>query len=338
MSPPKKIRFALVGAGGIAKAYADAFREHPDCELVAVADIRLHAAQEIASSLPFCRAFDRVPALLDGPDFDAAVVATPPNSHEEICTRLLDMGKHVLCEKPFTITNNSARRMVTAAETAGKVITMASKFRYTKDVIVARDMLTAGLIGDLVLFENVFTARVDMSQRWNSDPTIAGGGVLMDNGAHSLDISRYFLGPVDEMQVIEGRRLQPLPVEDTVHIFLRAGAGQMGSIDLSWSVQKDRESFIDLYGERGTIKVGWKGSWYKNVLSKEWIKYGEGYDKVVAFVENLGNFARHLRDGESLRITADDAMANVAAINAGYKSLRKQQWAPTLTDSVFLKS
>ena len=338
MSPPKKIRFALVGAGGIAKAYADAFREHADCELVAVADVRLLAAQEIASSLPFCRAFDRVPALLDGPDFDAAVVATPPNSHEEICTRLLDMGKHVLCEKPFTITNNSARRMVTAAETAGKVITMASKFRYTKDVIVAREMLSAGLIGDLVLFENVFTARVDMSQRWNSDPTIAGGGVLMDNGAHSLDISRYFLGPVDEMQVIEGRRLQPLPVEDTVHIFLRAGAGQMGSIDLSWSVQKDRESFIDLYGERGTIKVGWKGSWYKNVASKEWIKFGEGYDKVVAFVENLGNFARHLRDGESLRITADDAMANVAAINAGYKSLRKQQWAPTLTDSVFLKS
>ena len=62
MSPNQKIRFALVGAGGIAKAYADAFREHPDCELVAVVDVRLKAAQEIASTLPFCRAFDRVTA------------------------------------------------------------------------------------------------------------------------------------------------------------------------------------------------------------------------------------------------------------------------------------
>ncbi|MFO0935677.1 MAG: hypothetical protein U0798_04065 [Gemmataceae bacterium] len=112
----------------------------------------------------------------------------------------------------------------------------------------------------------------------------------------------------------------------------------MGSIDLSWSVQKDRDSFIDLYGERGTIKVGWKGSWYKTVGTKDWTPFGSGYDKVASFVENLGNFARHLRDGETLRIKAEDALANVAAINAGYKSLRKQQWAPTLTDTAFIKS
>ncbi|MFO0935675.1 MAG: Gfo/Idh/MocA family oxidoreductase [Gemmataceae bacterium] len=77
---------------------------------------------------------------------------------------MLEHGKHVLCEKPFTITNSSARRMVAAAEKAGRVITMASKFRYTKDVIVAMNSLN-GLIGDLVLFENVFTSRVDMSRR-----------------------------------------------------------------------------------------------------------------------------------------------------------------------------
>jgi predicted dehydrogenase len=335
MTHSPKVRFALVGAGGIAKAYAEAFRDHTDCELVAVADVRLHAADDVAATLPHCRAFDRVASLLEGPDFDAAVVATPPNSHEDLVRQLVAMGKHVLCEKPFTITVGSARRMAAAAAAAGKVVTMASKFRYSKDVIAAKEMLENGLIGDLVLFENVFTARVDMSRRWNSDPAIAGGGVLMDNGAHSLDISRYFLGPVNEMQVIEGRRLQPLPVEDTVHIFLRAGTGQMGSIDLSWSVQKDRESFVDLYGERGTIKVGWKGSWYKTPSSKDWVRYGDGYDKVEAFRENLGNFARHLRDGEKLRITAADAVANVAAIEAGYKSLRKQQWAPT-TDGVLV--
>ena len=61
----------------------------------------------------------------------------------------------------------------------------------------------------------------------------------------------------------------------------------MGSIDLSWSVQKERDSFIDLYGERGTIRVGWKGSWYKTQSSKEWTRYGEGYDKVVAFRDNV---------------------------------------------------
>lgn len=328
-SASSKIRFALIGAGGIARTYADAFRDHPDAELVSVVDVRRTAAEELAAKLPGCRVFERLPELLEGPDFDAAVVATPPNTHETLAIQLVGFGKHVLCEKPFTIANSSARRMAAAAKQAGKVLTMASKFRYTADIIEAKKRLDDGAIGDLVVFENAFTAKVDMSRRWNSDPAISGGGVLMDNGAHSLDIARYFLGPVHEMQAIEGRRLQPLPVEDTVQLFLRAGAGQMGSIDLSWSIHKERESYVDLIGERGTIKVGWKGSWIKTAASPEWVKFGDGYDKVGSFRANIANFARHLAHGEELRITIADAIANVAAINASYKSLRKQQWIPT---------
>jgi predicted dehydrogenase len=334
----QKVRFALIGAGAIAKAYVDAFKQHPDAELVSIADVRLNIAEELAAAIPGCRAFDRVPAMLEGPDFDAAIVATPPSTHEEICTKLLEFGKHVLCEKPFTIACSSAKRMAAAATASNRVLTMASKFRYTEDVIKAKELLSSGLIGDLVLFENSFTSRVDMSRRWNSNPQISGGGVLMDNGAHSLDIARYFLGPIHEMQAIEGRRLQPLPVEDTVHLFLRAGAGQMGSIDLSWSLHKDRDSFLDLFGERGTIKVGWKGSYYKTTGANDWVKFGEGYNKIQSFRSNIENFAQHIRDGVSLRITIEDAVANVAAINASYKSLRKQVWAPTEHELTALSS
>lgn len=332
-----KLRFALIGAGGIARTYVDAFRDHPDAELVAIADVRLPAAEELAAKLPGCRAFGQVISLLEGPDFDAAVIATPPSTHEDLARQLLGFGKHVLCEKPFTIANASAKRMADAAKKAGKVLTMASKFRYTPDVIAAKQMLDAGIIGDLVMFENAFTAKLDMSHRWNADPAISGGGVLMDNGAHSLDIARHFMGPINEMQAIEGRRLQPLPVEDTAHLFLRAGAGQMGSIDLSWSIHKERDSYIDLHGERGTIKIGWKGSWYKTASRPEWVKFGNGYDKIGSFQANLANFARHLMHGEPLRITIDDAVANVAAINASYKSLRKAQWIPTVPKPVAVR-
>ena len=115
-----------------------------------------------------------------------------------------------------------------------------------------------------------------MSSRWNSDPEISGGGVLIDNGTHSLDLMRYFLGPLEEVQVVEGKRVQGLPVEDTVRIFVRSDQGVMGSIDLSWSINKELDSYINIYGSHGTVSVGWKESKYRQSSRPDWIVFGKG--------------------------------------------------------------
>jgi predicted dehydrogenase len=320
-----KIRFALIGAGGIAQTYAQAFRDHPDAALVAVIDVRPEAAQKVAALVPDARAFASLDAARGVVDFDATLVATPPVTHEPVVLKLLALGRHVLCEKPFTTDAESAGRMAAAARKAGRVLTMASKFRYVADVNKARAFIDDGLIGEVVLFENAFTSRVDMTNRWNGDPAVSGGGVLIDNGAHSLDLTRFFLGTLAEVHAVEGRRFQPLPVEDTAQVFVRSVAGVMGTIDLSWSVNKERESYIEVHGLLGTIRVGWKESKYK-LTGKDWVVFGGGYDKVQAFRDNLGNFARHLRDGEPLVITVEDAVANVAAIDAAYRSLERPDW------------
>ncbi len=322
----EKIRFALVGAGGIAQSYGQAFLGHADATLVAVADVRRDAAAKLADLTGAERVHDDPLALLDEPEFDAVILSTPPNTHERLATQFLNAGRHVLCEKPFTIGVDSAHRMVNTARKAGCVLTMASKFRYVPDVIKAKSLIEDGLLGEVVLFENAFTSRVDMRSRWNSDPAISGGGVLIDNGAHSLDLTRYFLGPLADVHAVEGRRFQTIPVEDTVQVFVHTIAGVLGTIDLSWSINKELESYIQIHGLNGTLRLGWKQSMYKLSGGSGWTFFGQGYDKVTAFRDNLGNFARHLQGREPLVIGHDDAVANVAAIDAAYSSLNRSEW------------
>lgn len=322
-----KIRFGMVGAGAIAQAYAQAFRHSQDVELVAVADTRREVADAIASSLS-CTSYASCDEMMDDTRLDAVVVVTPPVSHPDICIALLRRGIPVLCEKPLATDAESARRIVATARQEGVLFTMASKFRYVPDIIQTKSMLASGMFGEVVLFENTFTGRVDMRQRWNSDPLVSGGGVLIDNGTHSVDIVRYLLGPLKELQAVEGMRIQDIPVEDTVRLFARTLSGAMASIDLSWSLHKPQPDFISIYGTSGTVHVGWKESRYKRANDTDWTVFGAGYDKLQAFTAQLDNFAGALRGTEELLITPEDAVASVDVIEAAYEALWRSTWVP----------
>lgn len=325
MSEP--LAFGLVGAGGIAQAYAAALRKTGVARLVAVADTRPEAAASLAESVGG-RAFASHAEMVRVAKPAAVIVCTPPNTHADLTCELLEQGLHVLCEKPFAIDPAGARRMAETARRRGVLLTMGSKFRYVDDVIRAKSIVASGILGEIILFENAFTARVDMTRRWNSDPAISGGGVLVDNGSHSVDLVRYFLGPIEEVQAVEGRRVQRLAVEDTVRVFIRTKGGVMSTIDLSWSLNKELENYLEIYGSNGTIKVGWKQSKYRQSSSSEWSVFGSGYDKVEAFKRQVENFARAIGGSEPLLIQAEDAVASVETVAAAYESMRRNAWTP----------
>ncbi len=100
----------------------------------------------------------------------------------------------------------------------------------------------------------------------------------------------------------------------------------MGNVDLSWSINKELDSYINIYGSNGSISVGWKESKYRQSASREWVVFGKGYNKVQAFRSQIENFARCIRGEEKLLITADDALASVQVIEAAYASLHQQNW------------
>jgi predicted dehydrogenase len=328
----KKLRFGMVGAGAIAHSYLQAFEHCEEAKLVAVADYRIDAAQRIAEQMR-CPSYDRVERMVQDCKLDAAIVCTPPVTHPDICIHLLENKINVLCEKPFSIEEQEAQKMLDAAKRSGVRLTMASKFRYVEDVVRAKSIVASGVLGDLILFENVFASRVDMASRWNSRPEISGGGVIIDNGTHSVDLMRYFLGPLAEVHAFEGRRSQGLLVEETATLFVRSVSGVICSIDLSWSITKQRNSYLDIYGSRGAISIGWKKSSHLDFSHGEWVVFGHGYNKVQAFRSQIENFSRAIRGEESLLITGEDAIASVDIVESAYKALRQNQWIPVSNSS-----
>lgn len=320
-----KLKFALIGTGGIAQTYAQAFQQSKCCELIAVADIREEAAKAFAE--PFgAKSFSDYKALAENSELDAVIISTPPNSHPKIAEYFMRKGIHVLCEKPLCLSVEEAKKMIETAENTGVVFTMATKFRYCEDVVKAKAILASGVLGEIVQFENAFTAKVDMSRRWNSDREIAGGGVLIDNGTHSVDIIRYFLGAIEEVLAIETGGTQNLNVDENVKLLAKTAGNVVASVDLTWGINKELPNFISVYGTNGTLHIGWRESKYKLNSSPDWTVFGKGYDKVQAFRSKIENFAKAVAGKEELLIKPEDALASVEVIEAAYKSLNQKLW------------
>ena len=320
-----KLTFAIIGAGCVAQNYAEAFPKCGLAQVVAVVDNNVQAAQTMATRLN-CSYYPTIDSMYSDISVDAVIICTPPSTHESICLFFLERGIHVCCEKPLTTNSQSARRLISYAKVSGLILTMASKFRHVDDVIKAKKLVADGLIGEVGLYENAFMSEVDMASRWNSNPQISGGGVLIDNGTHSVDIMRFLFGPIASVRVIEGTRLKGLEVEETVHVCARNAEGIVGRIDLSWSVKNNSDSFVRLHGSLGSLEIGWKQSRYRCSLDSEWTVLGTGYNKGQAFLNQIKDFCESILEEKELRVNEQDMLASVDVIEAGYHSLHSGDW------------
>ena len=317
----------MIGAGSRAQAYAPVFAAHESAELVAVADPDLLAAARASEPLG-CRVFDSHASLLRWGDFDAALICAPPVTRAPIALDVARSGKHVLCEPPLSPDVASARRMLRAASRCAVQLTMVSKFRLVGDVVQAQAFIAAGVLGDVLTFENAFAHRVDVAGSWRAAPNAAGGGVIADQGSHALDLLRYVCGPISAIAAYEGARVQKVAVEDTAHVVARTTSGVLGSIDLSWSCDQESDHYLRICGTEGEIAVGWARSRYRRNDGHGWVSFGCGYDAAQALHDQLDNFCRALGGEEQLAVTPDDALAAVEAIAAAHRSLRSDRWVP----------
>jgi predicted dehydrogenase len=323
------MKVAIIGFGHAGRMHLAGMRMAAGIEPVAVCDPA--ADRRLAATEIGLRAYSRLEDLLHEEEIDAVVVCTPPGAHAAAAHACLRRGIHVLCEKPMAVDSSEALSLFEAADRA--VVTVASKFRHVPEIRHVRHLSAAGELGEPIGFSISFRAVIDMSTRWHVQSEHSGGGVIADNGPHAFDIITYLFGEIGAVQATVLPARQQLPVEDEAWLEVETAGGVVGTVDLSWSQAPADDVYMTLQFTRALVVIGWKSSMMKR-CGRGWSNFGGRYDRDKAHCDMHNAFRAALRDGRDLWITPRECVRSVAAVEAGYRSLRsgrRERVAPVRT-------
>src|SRR5580765_723933 len=214
------MRVGIVGCGLIGHKRAKALGEHT---LVATADVDLTKAAQLAALHPDCEPVPDWRSLVARSDIDAVIISTTNNSLALIAEAAVQAGKHVLIEKPAARNAKDLAPVVNRARNGHIVVKVGFNHRFHPAFLKARALVDEGAIGDLLYVRGRYGhgGRLGYDKEWRADPEIAGGGELLDQGVHLIDLTRWFLGDIAEVRGHVETFFWKMPVEDNGFVFLR---------------------------------------------------------------------------------------------------------------------
>ena len=247
------IRIGVIGAGVIGRLRAMTIASSPSTTLAAVCDVVPGLAASAAGSAPAVGDLD---AFFAHP-MDAVVISSPVHLHEEAAVRAFALGLHVLCEKPMSNTAESCRRMTDAAAAARRVLAVGFNLRYYPAIKYARDVVDAGLIGDVdhVRLFGGHDGLANFRADWQYRAPESGAGATMDVGIHLSDLGRHFLGDITEVSGVASGAVWQVPgSEDNALAVFRSPAGIGASYQATWNEWRGYEVAIEVYGRLGMVR------------------------------------------------------------------------------------
>jgi predicted dehydrogenase len=258
------LRVALVGAGMIGQHRARALARVEGARLVAVADRREDAARTLAAEHPGVRVLGDGRAVAADDTIDAVILSTPPVDHGPIGLACLEAGQHLLVEKPLAPDVATAEALVAAAERAGRCLATGFTLRQTPAARLARRLVDEGRIGELdhVRAFHGHRGGGDFGPPWITDAAVTGGGTLMDNGIHMIDLARWFLGDAAESVGYGSEHVWQKPgCEDNGFVLLRNAAGRVATVHSSWTEWRGYGYRVEIYGTHGSVRFGYSPLW-----------------------------------------------------------------------------
>jgi predicted dehydrogenase len=250
----------IVGCGLIGQRRARALA---GTHLVACADVDLHRAEQVAKAGRECLATADWRAAIAHPEVDIVIVATRHDSLAEITSAAIQAGKHVLVEKPAARRAAELKPLVGLSLQHRVLVRVGFNHRYHRAFRQARSLVDAGELGSLMFVRARYGhgGRLGYETEWRARPELSGGGELLDQGVHLIDLSRWFLGNFSEIDGFAHTYYWDMPVEDNGFLLLKTSSRQVAFLHASCSEWKNTFSF-EIYGRKGKLQIEGLGGSY----------------------------------------------------------------------------
>jgi predicted dehydrogenase len=346
------VRIGIIGSGGIARAHVHAYKQIPDVEIRAVADVVPGKAEAFIRDLGLtgAQAFEDHRRLLEL-DLDGVSVCTPNVAHYETTVDALRAGKHVLVEKPMAVTLEQAVEMARTAKRTGRILTIGFQPRYDPNMRLIKRIVQSGQLGKVYYVETGGGRRRGMPGGTFIRRELAGAGAVADIGCYSLDLALDALGYPRPLTVSaytsnyfgtspkyhpEAERFE---VEDFGVALVRLEGGIVLNFKISWAMHMDSLGATMWLGTEAGLKVTpagsgpWSGVWDGGVGSITLYHdlLGSHVDTVIPvrghnvqiFVEKVRDFVQAIREGRPAPIPGEQIVRNQAIIDGILRSAQQ---------------
>ncbi len=253
------VRFGIVGPGAIAHFHAGAIGKTAGAELVSVLGRNPAKTKAFASEYKIDPYTDPQ-AFLNAENIDALAIASPSGAHLEIAERAAALGIHVLCEKPLEVTSKRSAQIINACKSGNVSLGVIFQGRFERCAALTKEAIDGGRLGKLLFAScQMRWARSQAyydSAPWRGTWALDGGGCLMNQGIHSIDLLLHLAGDVSHVSAFKGPRTHKrIEVEDNLCAMIRFASGAIGTVLASTSCEPGFPRKFEISGEKGTICI-----------------------------------------------------------------------------------
>ncbi|UCH35092.1 MAG: Gfo/Idh/MocA family oxidoreductase [Armatimonadota bacterium] len=332
-----KYGFGLVGCGTIAPVFAAAIEQLDNARLVAVSDAVEDRARALAERFgaDWHASYDE---LLARNDVQVVSVLTWSGMHAEMGVAAAQAGKHVLTTKPIDVTLEKIDRLVETCRSRGVKLAAVHQVRSSSSFVRLKRAIDDGALGR-IHFGNAYipwcrTQDYYDSAQWRGTWRWDGGGCLMNQGIHTVDVLQWLVGPVAEVQAYTDTLAHEIEVEDAAAAALRFANGALGVIMGSTAVCKGLPSRIEVFGANGNVVIEGEDVIRWQVGDEETFAPFTGaaagatdpkaglMNAIPGHVEQIGDFVRAIEENREPMLNGEEARKAVALILAIYESAR----------------
>ncbi|MDQ3795066.1 MAG: Gfo/Idh/MocA family oxidoreductase [Actinomycetota bacterium] len=332
--PTETFGVGISGAGTIGAVHAEALEELEDARLVAVAAAHEATGRKLAEThgAEWHAGFEE---LLARPDVDVVILCTPSGLHPDQAVAAARAGKHVITEKPMAVTLAGADRMIRACVEARVTLSVVFQYRFNRDALRLKRAVEAGLLGDPVL-GNAFVhwhrtqAYYEEKGGWRGTWALDGGGALMNQSVHAIDLLQWILGPVESVCGYADTLAHDIEAEDTASAALRFASRALGAIQGTTSAHEDSPLRIEIRGTEGSATLdgprltAWQPGHELEVLRPrdlEFLPEYQGDEPLgIAHQRQLKEIFAALREGREPPIPGEEARKAVEIVLGIYQS------------------